>query len=209
MPLAQHRLSICNTKIFSPRVALGHERNDWECNLSVDINKRQHVLTAELIYHVEIIRQNKLRVTVGMPDTDPKDPPRKRLYTCMEGEAEPKPLVMLVDGPDIVDAGCPKTAALEPPCLALANKMWFISSKVVSYDASVHARLGHPHSPDQLICVLTVTHTHSSHGTEGLSFHEHPRSGTPLTILAWHPGLTLEYGLADRFESSPSACVSQ
>ena len=81
---------------------------------------------------------------VRMPDADPKDPPREQLNTCVEGEAEPQPFVMLVNGPDIVDTGCPKTVVLELACLVLVNKVWFVRHKVGSYDTSINARLGHP-----------------------------------------------------------------
>jgi len=45
-----------------------------------------------------------------------------------------QPLVVLVDGPDIIDLSCPEAAMLEAIGLSLFHKVWLVGSEILLHN---------------------------------------------------------------------------
>lgn len=95
MPLAQHSLSIRNTKVFGAKIALSHKGNK-----------------SKIIDDIKVISKNELWVSIRMPDTNPENLAGKWFYTCVKSKAKPVPFVVLIDRPYIVYSSCPKTPTM-------------------------------------------------------------------------------------------------
>ena len=79
------------------------------------------MLTTEGLYSITVPPTNKMGVTVGPPNLNPKHASRKRLDCQLQEELKSAPLVVLIKYPNIIDTCSPVNTPLQALTLASLN----------------------------------------------------------------------------------------
>lgn len=95
-------------------------------------------LTSMLTSIVQVPTCEQRRLTIRPPDLQPEDLSRENLDPDVESKPKALPLVVLVEGPNIVDTGCPEAPTFQAIMLSSLDCIRLVLLEVLKDYAAVY-----------------------------------------------------------------------